>query len=232
MNRKSNFVFDRLVSGLDITRAKNDPYRLPLRQCDRCNFKSESRLVMAHHWNTPFPIGYGSSARFGCHWCPFETKESHLVSAHIEAEHDLKSRATVDRLMHQCPLCPFEDNIKSKVTRHVLSCQKRYVPERNQEPPLDWEPPAKIPRIPPRNVRNFHASSTGAAGLAAAIGAAGGISASSLASYQMAASAKGNATFALPSFHPLLPKSALLNSLGYSVLPTAGKTPYKANVLI
>ena len=117
---------------MDITRAKNDAYRLPLRQCDRTNFKSESRLVMAQHWSAPFALGHGPPARPPCHYCAFEAKESHLVAAHVEAEHDMRSRPALDRLMHQCPLCPFEDNIKSKVTRHVLSCQKRHVPERNQ----------------------------------------------------------------------------------------------------
>lgn len=94
-----------------------------------------------------------------------------------------------------------------------------------QEPPIDWEPPAKAPR--------------GAAARAPVTGVQGGrqsygsqsaasVGASSLAGYQMAAAGgggqgakSGNAAFAMPAYHPLLPKSTLLNSLGYSVLPTA-----------
>lgn len=190
--------------GLDITRAKNDPLRLPWRSCDRCNFKSESKLVLAHHWSLPLSMGFGPTARFGCHWCPFEAKEPHLVSSHIDSEHGMKLRTGPELSLHQCPLCPFEDQTKSKVTRHVISCQKRFVAERNLEPPLDWEPPAKIPRMPSRGLRGFSGG----------INAAGGLHGYSLA----AATAKG---LSLP-YHPLMPKSALLNNMGYSVLPTGG----------
>lgn len=195
--------FCLLFIGLDITRTKNDPYRLPLRSCDRCNFKSESFLTMSHHWSLPLPLGYGSTSRHGCHWCSFEAKESHLVAAHIESEHGMKSRVGPDIPAHQCPLCPFEDNVKSKVTRHMMSCQKRFIAGRNLEPPLDWEPPAKIPRMPTRGPRAFPSGMNAPSGLHG---------------YPFA-STKG---LGLP-YHPLLPKSALLNTPGYnSVLPSTG----------
>jgi hypothetical protein len=38
--------------------------------------------------------------------------------------------------------------MKGKLTRHKNGCDKRFRPERNQEPPHDWEPPAKIPKPP------------------------------------------------------------------------------------
>lgn len=190
--------------GLDITRAKNDPYRLPWRHCDRCNYKSESKLILAHHWSLPLSLGAGPTARYGCHWCPFEAKESHLVVAHIDSDHGMKSRLGPELPPHQCPLCPFEDNVKSKVTRHIISCQKRFIAERNLEPPLDWEPPAKIPRMPtPRGPRNYP----------------GGLNAANnLHGYSLAA-AKGLASV---PYHPLLPKSALMNTLGYSGLTSTG----------
>ena len=34
------------------------------------------------------------------------------------------------------------------MTRHKVGCDKRFKPERNQEPPHDFEPPAKIPKPP------------------------------------------------------------------------------------
>lgn len=198
-----SLTVNALTKGLDVTRAKNDPFRLPLRSCDRCSFKSESSLTMAHHWSLPLALGSGSSARHVCHWCSFEAKEPHLVSAHIETDHGMKSRIGPDLPLHQCPLCPFEDNVKSKVTRHMLSCQKRFVADRNLEPPLDWEPPAKIPRMPARGMRTF------APGMNNAVGLHG---------YSLA-STKG---LSLP-YHPLLPKSALVNTLGYnSGIPSAG----------
>ncbi|EFX81422.1 hypothetical protein DAPPUDRAFT_196289 [Daphnia pulex] len=187
-----------LTKGLDVTRAKNDPYRLPWRSCNQCSFKSESSLMMAHHKSLPLALGSGSSARYGCHWCSFEAKESHLVSLHIETDHGFSTRTGPDLPSHQCPLCPFEDNVKSKVTRHMMSCQKRFVADRNLEPPLDWEPPAKIPRMPTRYMRAY------TPGMNAGTGLHG---------YSLT-STKG---LNLP-YHPLLPKSALMNSLGYNTL--------------
>lgn len=102
-----------------------------------------------------------------------------------------------------------------------MSCQKRFLVERNLEPPIDWEPPAKIPRLPARGA---------AGGLRAyAAAAAAGVNPANLAGYQVAASKAAVAAAAgAYAYHPLLPKSALLNTLGYSVLPAAsagaGKT--------
>lgn len=40
--------------------------------------------------------------------------------------------------------------MKGKLTRHKVGCDKRFRESRNQEPPHDWEPPAKIPKPPPQ----------------------------------------------------------------------------------
>lgn len=36
--------------------------------------------------------------------------------------------------------------MKGKLTRHKVGCDKRFKEPKNQEPPHDWEPPAKIPK--------------------------------------------------------------------------------------
>ena len=61
-------------------------------------------------------------------------------------EHGVRARLERAAAIHQCPQCPFEDNQKGKLTRHKVGCDKRFRPERIQEPPHDWEPPAKIPK--------------------------------------------------------------------------------------
>ena len=38
--------------------------------------------------------------------------------------------------------------MKGKLTRHKVGCDKRFQEKRNQEPPHDWDPPAKIPKPP------------------------------------------------------------------------------------
>ena len=70
-------------------------------------------------------------------------------------EHGVRARLERAAAIHQCPQCPFEDNQKGKLTRHKVGCDKRFRAERNQEPPHDWEPPAKIPKpaVLPHQVR-------------------------------------------------------------------------------
>ena len=69
----------------------------------------------------------------------------------LQGYHEVKARLERAPMIHQCPQCPMEDNMKGKVTRHKVGCDKRYRPERNLEPPHDWEPPAKIPKPPQYN---------------------------------------------------------------------------------
>lgn len=59
---------------------------------------------------------------------------------------------------HQCPSCPFEDNQKGKLSRHLVVCARKFKPDRNLEPPPDWEPPAKIPRMPKMRATGLNAT--------------------------------------------------------------------------
>ena len=78
-------------------------------------------------------------------------------------EHGVRARFDRAPAMHPCPQCPFEDNQKGKLTRHKVGCDKRFRAERNQEPPHDWEPPAKIPKpaiLPHQVTKNIILSCT------------------------------------------------------------------------
>lgn len=66
----------------------------------------------------------------------------------MEAEHAVRGHLDRAPSFHQCPNCPFEDNQKGKLSRHMVTCTRKFKPERNLDPPIDWEPPAKIPRVP------------------------------------------------------------------------------------
>lgn len=132
-----------LIRTLEFSKENNEPFRLEQKKCEFCSFKTESALVMAHHLETPHMRNYV----YRCNFCPLEVRSPHDILFHMEAEHNVRGRLERAPAFHQCPSCPFEDNQKGKLTRHLLSCAKKYRPERNQEPPLDFEPPAKIPRI-------------------------------------------------------------------------------------
>lgn len=132
-----------LKKNLQLSKENNEPYAMEQNKCDYCSFKTESKLIMAHHLETPHMRNYV----YRCNFCPLEVRGPHDILFHMEAEHNIRGRLERAPAFHQCPQCPFEDNQKGKLTRHLLTCAKKFRPEKNLEPPLDWEPPAKIPRM-------------------------------------------------------------------------------------
>lgn len=117
-----------LIRTLEFSKENNEPFRLEQKKCEFCSFKTESALVMAHHLETPHMRNYV----YRCNFCPLEVRSPHDILFHMEAEHNVRGRLERAPAFHQCPSCPFEDNQKGKLTRHLLSCAKKYRPERNQ----------------------------------------------------------------------------------------------------
>lgn len=136
-----------LSGNLEASKKRNAPFKFNIKRCEFCNFKSESALAMAHHYETPHMNG----AMYKCNFCTFEVRNSSEIVYHMEAMHNIKARLFKHLPYHQCPNCGFEDNGKAKLARHALVCQKKFRPEANLTPPHDWEAPAKIPRIKPRH---------------------------------------------------------------------------------
>ncbi|XP_045465093.1 MOG interacting and ectopic P-granules protein 1 isoform X2 [Harmonia axyridis] len=133
-----------LTKNLEFTKENNEPYRLLFKKCEFCSFKTESLLAMSYHLETPHVKNY----IYKCNFCVHETRSPHDILYHMEAEHMVRGRLERALSFHQCPNCPFEENQKGKLSRHLMACSRKYKPDRNLEPPLDWEPPAKIPRVP------------------------------------------------------------------------------------
>lgn len=121
-------AIETLSKTLESSKENNDPFKLELRKCELCSFKTESILVMAHHLETPHMKNY----TYRCNFCPFEVRSPHDILFHMESEHNIRGRLERAPAFHQCPNCPFEDNQKGKLTRHMVSCLKKYRPERNQ----------------------------------------------------------------------------------------------------
>lgn len=162
---ETQIAINSLIKNLEFSKENNEPFHLELKKCEFCSFKTESALVMQHHLETPHMKNYA----YKCNFCPLEVRSPHDILFHMEAEHNTRGRLERGPAFHQCPNCPFEDNQKGKLTRHILACAKKFRPERNLEPATDWEPPAKIPRLNrPRQVGPVNANA-----LAMAMGAKG-----------------------------------------------------------
>jgi len=133
-----------LQQNLDDTRENVMDFKFELKKCKFCSFRTESRLVMQHHMETPHMRNFV----YRCNFCEFETKIPQEVLYHMDSEHGVKGKLERAPYFHQCPQCPFEDNGKGKLTRHKMGCDKRFMERQNQVPDRDWDPPAKI-RPPP-----------------------------------------------------------------------------------
>ncbi|XP_013116432.2 uncharacterized protein LOC106093817 [Stomoxys calcitrans] len=136
-----------LTANMEASKKKNTPFKFNMKRCEFCNFKSESALAMANHYETPHMNGQ----LYKCNFCIFEIRNATEIVYHMEAVHNIKARLIKPLPYHQCPNCGFEDNGKAKLARHQPVCAKKFRPEINLAPPNDWEAPAKIPRIKPRH---------------------------------------------------------------------------------
>lgn len=141
-SREGIMAVKLLEKQLEVTRKKNSHLQVPLKICKFCTFKTESLMVMERHLESPHMVNY----TYKCNFCDFETRGPQVILFHMEAEHNTRGRLERAPAFFQCSLCPYEDNNKSKMTRHSFSCSKKYKPEKNCEL-LDWEPPAKIPKV-------------------------------------------------------------------------------------
>lgn len=131
-----------LSKNLEFSRDNNAPYKFAQKKCEFCSFKSESALAMAHHMETP----HMKNNIYKCNFCAFEIRSPHDILYHMEAEHNTRGRLERAPAYHQCANCPFEDNGKGKLARHLVACAKKFKPDHNLGPPVEWEPPAKIPK--------------------------------------------------------------------------------------
>lgn len=153
-NPETEKTIKSLAKNLEYSKENNEPFKIPIKKCEFCNFKTESALAMAYHLETPHMKNF----MYKCNFCPYEVRSPHDILFHMEAEHAVRGHLERAPAFHQCPNCPFEDNQKGKLSRHLVACMRKFKPERNLEPPVDWEPPAKIPRVPKMRQQGLNAT--------------------------------------------------------------------------
>jgi hypothetical protein len=139
----TQMAINSLQKSLEVSKENNAPFKHKMKRCDFCPFKTESDLILSQHYEYP----HFKNNIYKCNYCEYEARPVHDILYHMEAIHNIKGRLEKPLSYHQCPNCPFEDNGKSKMVRHEAACAKKYKAEINCSPPMDWEPPAKIPRI-------------------------------------------------------------------------------------
>jgi len=139
-------AINSLQKNLDDSREQNELFHHQLKKCRFCSFRTESRIVLQNHLETP----HMRNGVYRCNFCEYETKIPQEVLFHMDSVHGVKGKMERAPYFHQCPQCPFEDNGKGKLTRHKMGCDKRFKTEINQAPEREWDPPAKIRPTPVR----------------------------------------------------------------------------------
>ena len=139
-------AINSLQKNLDDSREQNELFHHQLKKCRFCSFRTESRIALQNHLETP----HMRNGVYRCNFCEFETKIPQEVLYHMDSTHGVKGKMERAPYFHQCPQCPFEDNGKGKLTRHKMGCDKRFKAEINQAAEREWDPPAKIRPTPVR----------------------------------------------------------------------------------
>ncbi|XP_037563996.1 uncharacterized protein LOC119442977 isoform X1 [Dermacentor silvarum] len=119
-------------------RIANAPYNFKMKSCRLCDFKTESSLVLEGHLLTPHLT---PRRELRCSFCGFTTRDREAFVFHVEAMHNRQTTVEPPLLLHQCPFCPFETNLKTKATSHVSRCEKVFSIAANQQLSCDFQPP-------------------------------------------------------------------------------------------
>ncbi len=88
-----------LKANLEKSREHNQPFKMQVRKCQFCSFRTESELVMQQHLETP----HMKAMMYRCNFCPYETRLPQEVLAHMQTEHAVRGRLERAPLLHQCP---------------------------------------------------------------------------------------------------------------------------------
>lgn len=118
---------------------ENIPFKFKIKCCEFCNFKTESALVMANHYETPHLTHQG----FKCNFCKVVSFSEYKIKFHMETVHNIKAHIQKNSTIFQCDFCELDSPLQFMVEEHVVECKKRFNLKRNLVPPADWEPPAK-----------------------------------------------------------------------------------------
>lgn len=131
-----------LTNNIEKSKEKNASYTFTVEKCKLCSFKTESSIVMANHMEVP----HMKNNMFVCNYCLREIKGCHDILVHMLLEHQVKGRLERSQVSQQCATCPYEDNNKARMGRHIINCIKKFKPDTNLAV-TEWEPPAKIPKV-------------------------------------------------------------------------------------
>ncbi|CAG9535399.1 unnamed protein product [Cercopithifilaria johnstoni] len=113
-------VAQQLKPVWEALRKKNEPYKLKQYTCQLCNFRTESRIILSVHRQTPHFDG----RKYQCALCPEFFTNENMISQHYLGEHDLVAGKEEAIPRNPCPCCNEDFMYKGQRDQHLKMCRR------------------------------------------------------------------------------------------------------------
>ncbi|VDK46720.1 unnamed protein product [Anisakis simplex] len=113
-------VAQQLKPVWEALRKKNEPYKLKQYTCQLCCFKTESRIVLALHRQTPHFDG----RKHQCALCPEYFTNENMIVQHYAKQHELVAGKEEAIPKNPCPCCDEDFMYKGQRDQHLKTCRR------------------------------------------------------------------------------------------------------------
>ncbi|KHN72429.1 MOG interacting and ectopic P-granules protein 1 [Toxocara canis] len=113
-------VAQQLKPVWEALRKKNEPYKLKQYTCQLCSFKTESRVVLALHRQTPHFDG----RKHQCALCPEYFTNENMIIQHYARQHELVAGKEEPIPKNPCPCCDEDFMYKGQRDQHLKTCRR------------------------------------------------------------------------------------------------------------
>lgn len=129
---------EKMKTVYENTKKKVEHLQLQTKVCEKCRFKTESRVIMDYHndfphYDPPWDLNKG--------WlmcaqsdCDFKTKTVAHFIFHQKDIHNVQAKFIEKDQYFQCPLCPLNASTKNKLEKHQQKCMKNFKLNANLQP--------------------------------------------------------------------------------------------------
>uniref|UniRef100_A0A9J2P3M8 C2H2-type domain-containing protein n=1 Tax=Ascaris lumbricoides TaxID=6252 RepID=A0A9J2P3M8_ASCLU len=144
--RENNEEIDsQLKREWEVLLKMNESYKLQQYACGVCSFRSDSRIVLAIHSQTPHFI----RGKYQCAICPEYYTNWNMIARHYKEHHKLKAEKADPIPRNPCLCCDDDFISKGQRDHHLRTCEKRVRPAMALRVPEDlcvvnlwlWEKP-------------------------------------------------------------------------------------------
>lgn len=121
----------------------NSIYSFASKNCETCDFTTESSIIMEGHLLVPHITPQGE---YQCNFCSIVNQEPQDMLFHMRSVHKKVGYIQPPVLLYDCPCCMFESKSMVKLNNHLNKCQKFFNNNLNQAPPKKFQMPTLTPK--------------------------------------------------------------------------------------